>query len=414
MEDATVDDLLQTPVLYISGSQSPQLMDQAKKLRDYVDRGGFIFAEACCRRQAAFDAGFRDLMDNVFDEPEYRLKPVPPEHPLWIAEEPVRPALRPNLWSIDYGCRTSVVYVAPPEGQGRFAQRTVVLLGSCLGPRSTNSRPRLKEQIDAALSMGINILAYATNRELKSKDENFQLADRCDEGSEDTFERGKRYIANMRHPGGCDAAPGALPSLLRAASRELKSRFSTEPRQVKLTDPDLFNYDVLFMHGRSNFRLTDAERKQLRKYLERGTLIADSICASRDFTAAFRREINDLFADQELEAGADSGHAPDVHARNSAATICRKSAVASRSRRAAATRRCKPNCARAAPELEGLKIGDRYAVIFSPYDLSCALEKHDSLECEGYTRDDAERIGLNLLLVCDVWVLKFSPIPRRG
>jgi hypothetical protein len=50
------------------------------------------------------------------------------------------------------------------------------------------------------------------------------------------------------------------------------------------------------------------------------------------------------------------------------------------------------------PELEGLKIGDRYAVLFSPYDLSCALEKHDSLECEGYTKDDAERIGLNLLL----------------
>ena len=49
-------------------------------------------------------------------------------------------------------------------------------------------------------------------------------------------------------------------------------------------------------------------------------------------------------------------------------------------------------------ELEGLKIGDRYAVLFSPYDLSCALEKHDSLECEGYMRDDAERIGLNLLL----------------
>ena len=46
----------------------------------------------------------------------------------------------------------------------------------------------------------------------------------------------------------------------------------------------------------------------------------------------------------------------------------------------------------------GLKIGDRYGVIFSKFDLSCALEKHDSLECEGYTRDDAERIGLNILL----------------
>jgi len=30
--------------------------------------------------------------------------------------------------------------------------------------------------------------------------------------------------------------------------------------------------------------------------------------------------------------------------------------------------------------------------------LSCALEKHDSLECRGYTREDAARIGLNVLL----------------
>jgi hypothetical protein len=36
--------------------------------------------------------------------------------------------------------------------------------------------------------------------------------------------------------------------------------------------------------------------------------------------------------------------------------------------------------------------------VFSKFDLSCALEKHDSLDCQGYTRDDAERIGLNVLL----------------
>ncbi len=48
LENSTADDLLQTPVLYISGSQAPNLLDQAKKLREYIDRGGFIFAEACC------------------------------------------------------------------------------------------------------------------------------------------------------------------------------------------------------------------------------------------------------------------------------------------------------------------------------------------------------------------------------
>ena len=45
-----------------------------------------------------------------------------------------------------------------------------------------------------------------------------------------------------------------------------------------------------------------------------------------------------------------------------------------------------------------MRFDDRYGVIFSRYDLSCALEKHDSLECLGYTREDAAKIGLNVVL----------------
>ena len=50
------------------------------------------------------------------------------------------------------------------------------------------------------------------------------------------------------------------------------------------------------------------------------------------------------------------------------------------------------------PELEGIRFDDRWGVVFSPYDLSCALERHNSLECQGYIREDAARIGLNVLL----------------
>jgi hypothetical protein len=395
LSDASVDDLLQSPVLYISGSKNPELLDQAPKLREYIDRGGFIFAEACCPDSSGFDAGFRQLMEKTFDEPEYRLHPVPPEHPLWNAEEPVRPSLRPNLWMIDYGCRTSVVYAAPPEPNKGDLPNSLSCYWEIASGRDRKLSPMLQEQLSAALSMGINVLAYATNRELKSKDENFQLAD---EGPKepDTFERGKRYVANVQHPGGCDSAPGALPGLLRAANRELKARFANEKRQIRLTDSDLFNYDVLFMHGRTNFHLTDEEKKALRKYLERGTLIADSICANRDFTAAFRREINELFADQNIKLEpipADNPMFTTQFGGYDLSQVSRRepSNRADNGPLAAKTRK-------GAPELEGLKIGDRYAVIFSPYDLSCALEKHDSLECEGYTRDDAERIGLNLLL----------------
>ena len=50
------------------------------------------------------------------------------------------------------------------------------------------------------------------------------------------------------------------------------------------------------------------------------------------------------------------------------------------------------------PDLEGIRLGDRWGVVFSRYDLSCALEKQNSPECRGYTRQDAARIGLNVLL----------------
>jgi len=50
------------------------------------------------------------------------------------------------------------------------------------------------------------------------------------------------------------------------------------------------------------------------------------------------------------------------------------------------------------PDLDGIKIGERYGVIFSKYDLSCALESHASPDCRGYITEDAARIGINVLL----------------
>jgi hypothetical protein len=50
------------------------------------------------------------------------------------------------------------------------------------------------------------------------------------------------------------------------------------------------------------------------------------------------------------------------------------------------------------PVLEGLTIDDRIAVIFSPFDLSCALENGASLDCKGYTKEDASRLAINVML----------------
>ena len=91
----SVDDLLQAPVLFFNGSAGAGIHARGKEtLRDYVDRGGFFFAEACCGG-GEFDArAFAQLMSEVFPEQEYKLQLLPPEHPIWHAEEPVDPQYR--------------------------------------------------------------------------------------------------------------------------------------------------------------------------------------------------------------------------------------------------------------------------------------------------------------------------------
>ena len=51
-----------------------------------------------------------------------------------------------------------------------------------------------------------------------------------------------------------------------------------------------------------------------------------------------------------------------------------------------------------APQMEGVELNGRLAVVFSPFDLSCALENTALSNCTGYTRADALQIGAKVIL----------------
>ena len=51
-----------------------------------------------------------------------------------------------------------------------------------------------------------------------------------------------------------------------------------------------------------------------------------------------------------------------------------------------------------APQLEGIKINERWVVVYSKYDLGCALERHQSPECRGYDPESALRIATAAVL----------------
>lgn len=389
-EGATVEDLLQAPVLYISGAKQTDLARHGKKLRDYIDRGGFLFAEASCGDSTAFRRSIEELVEQMFPEPEYRLRQLRPAHPMWRMERLVSPDSEyiGSLWAVEYGCRTCVV----------FCDRDLSCYWELDNPQKpTTFAPAVKQRVDDAVTIGLNVLAYATNREPKGKEQafvNLEQAQLLDPKSA----RSTIQIAKLRHGGGCDDAPAALANLARAAARgEVKAPLVAAPEMVGIGDEGFFRHHLYFMHGRHDFRLSATERSRLRQYLvdRDGMLLVDSICASKAFTKAFRRELA-----AALGAGSPIVPIPpdDPLFTTKYGGFDIQRVTLRDPQPAAADQPLAARQQRVAPQLEGVKIEGRWRVIFSPFDLSCALERHEAVECRGYSREDAARIGLNVLL----------------
>ncbi len=184
-------------------------------------------------------------------------------------------------------------------------------------------------------------------------------------------------------------------NLMDSAGRQLKVRAHVREKPLDITDPSLFDYHLVFMHGRTAFRLTDSERQRLKQYIERGgMLLADSICASRAFSESFRREMAAIFPDRKLERIPVSDPLlGTTYGGSDLRSVSRQAPEAG-----ASGKPMKTAIHKGPPDLEGVRLGDRWGVVFSRYDLSCALEKQNSPECHGYTRKDAARIGLNVVL----------------
>ena len=198
------------------------LTSRSSSLREYVDRGGFIFAEACCgggelRQRLSQADGARSS-----PSPSIKLHLLPPEHPIWRAEEPVDPQLR----AAAVGHRRRL-----PHERGYCPKNLVVLLGTGpAGPRRSDSPAGCRPKINAARSVGINVLAYATNRELKYKLEIPHA--RPTTASRRQFDRGKLYVAKLRHPRRLQHGSRRAAESAAASPRDkLELRVSTEPRE---------------------------------------------------------------------------------------------------------------------------------------------------------------------------------------
>lgn len=388
IQRATLADLLETPVLFISGADEFILTPQQRRLlKDYVDQGGFIFAEACngdgCRG-TAFEESFRREMELIFDKP---LQKLPPTHPVWTAEARVIPEALPEgfwLYGIEACCRTSVIY-SPISLSCRWE------LSKPYGAKPNHAK-QVKDQLDNAVKIGLNVVAYATGRELKDKLDAIQIVQA--DLNRQSLERGSLSIAKLRHGGGDDETPRSVSNLLELYRRETKAMVEPKTPKLPANSPELDKYPIVYIHGRSKFLFSEDELKGIRRHIENGGMIlGDAVCGADAFAESIRKEFTRALPDAVWRT-LPPDH-PLLLKEGPGGFDLRNVALID----PAAGGNDLQNARREGPAIiEALEWNGRLVVLFSPNDLSCALESKHSLQCRGYVREDAFRIGMNMLL----------------
>ena len=362
---ATIEDMLQAPIAYFNGHEFPMFSASGKaRLREYVEQGGVIVAEACCGRRE-FDAGFRGLMREIFPDNETELHPLAEDHAIWRSKFRLDPSTHP-LWGIEQGCRTVVIY--SPDDLSCYWNQL----------ENASANPRVR----AAISLGENIVDYVTGREMPAD----KLAARdVADFKEDRPKRGALRIAKLRHAGDWNVAPLAIPNLTTTLRDKLKFDVVINHKELFPSDPNLVHYPLIYLHGRASIDFSDDDKAALRKHLSPGggTLFADAACGSPAFDASFRRFVAELLPGQKLEP------IPKIDE-----FYTRRLGYDLSNTQQTTTLGGKVDY----PELEGVKVDGRWAVIYSKYDLGCALQKQAGIECRGYTHESAMRIATNIVI----------------
>lgn len=146
-------------------------------------------------------------------------------------------------------------------------------------------------------------------------------------------------------------------------------------RSVKLGSAEIFRYPFCIMTGEGAFTLTESERANFRRYLERGGfLLASAGCSSKEWDTSFRQEFSKIFPDNELAA------IPITHEIfQTVYSIDRL-----QTHKTDAT-------------LHGLTLGKKIVLIYSPDGLNDTSTMHGCCCCGGNEIGNAQKMNVNIL-----------------
>lgn len=361
------------PVLYVIAEEPIKVTDDLKKkLRQYTDTGGTLLLEASCGNREA-DRFWRDLAREVW--PEWELKGVDNDHPLWMADAEIR-GRKPRLMHMDDGIRSIIVY----------SQSDI----SCSWHLSAVARNT------PYFDLGTNLAAYAGDKApIRARLAGSMIRPgRGLEGQTITTAAPAVKVAHLKHGG--DYYTGRNYGGLARLAEFLKATAALTVEVAEDVDPAadgdaLKPYALLWLNGRKGLSLSDAAKAHLKTCLAGGGfLIAENIMGDgkfgQDFAAATAEmglTLKPLPADHAIVCGklgnGSTGYDLSKDVRFSQALKVERIG--------------KDHAA-----LTGLYLGDRLVGVWSPYDILYSLTGCPAWNRRGYEPDWAMALGANLVL----------------
>jgi hypothetical protein len=200
-------------------------------------------------------------------------------------------------------------------------------------------------------------------------------------------EQARMTFAQIRHAGRWDPRPDGLARLAWEIAKRTSIETSPAVKALGLADPDLFRYPFAVLSSDQGFPSpADNEIAELRRYLSYGGfLFVDDSSATRG--GAFEQSARQLVA--RIVAGAQLSRVPREHVVYKSFYL-----LDGPSGRTASS-----------PDLEGLEMGGRLAVLYSGNDLVGALAR-DSLGSWEFEvtpggelqREKSIRLGVNIAM----------------
>jgi hypothetical protein len=164
-------------------------------------------------------------------------------------------------------------------------------------------------------------------------------------------------------------------SFLSSLASDTTINTSRKFKPVKLAGKELFRYPFAIMTGEGSFTLPETERANLKRYLERGGfLLASAGCSSSTWDKSFRREIKKAMPERKLEA-VPLEH-PIFH------TVYDIKDLATHGDPA---------------KLEGMTIGGKIVLIYSPDGLNDTRTMHGCCCCGGNEINNSQKVNANIL-----------------